>query len=89
MQTSETACGICSKISLLKSSKKRSWNQRGGKPFIDGDERVICARFSHFEPIVVHVYSVCVCAYGCFCVLLLLDKYVLKVLGLKEQATGA
>lgn len=34
----------------------------------------------------------CVCAYGCLCVsqcLLLLDKYVLKVLGLKEQVTGA
>lgn len=31
-----------------------------------------------------------VCTYGCFCVfLLLLDKYVLKVLGLKEQASGA
>lgn len=85
VQTSERACGIYSKISLLKSPPKKVPKSEG-KTFHWQRWEVICAVVwwqSHTD---------CVCAYGCLCVsqcLLLLDKYVLKVLGLNEQATGA
>lgn len=91
MPTSETACGICSKISLLKSPKKGPEIRGENLPLTEMRGNLCTVesfRGSHnvcVQIVCVHM-AVFACCSQC---LLLLDKYVFKVLGLKEQATGA